>query len=343
MFGPIKNNLRYGAIRIGLEAGALGARLRPVGGRGLVFTLHHVRPPGDRAFDPNAILSVTPQFLDVAVRTALACGLTPVHLHDLPRLLADRADKRNFVAFSLDDGYRDNLEHAAPVFRKHGAPFTIFVTAGFVERSRTIWWETAGALVRLPGPLAFDFGQGPEIMRLGGALERAAAFNRIVAFVKEHDEDAAVAAIDRCAEAHGVSARGIVEELVMTRDELRAAAGDPLLHFGAHTVSHVNLTRVGDERLEAEIAYSAEWTRENAGYAPRSFAYPYGWTNAAGPREFEAARRFGFGAAVTTRPGVLRPDMAQAPTAMPRVSLNGFYQKERYVRALICGLPFQFA
>src|SRR5690606_30613510 len=124
-------DLRYTIIRAGLEGinllmpGALRSKAR---GRGLIFTLHHVRPQEKKDFDPNAILTVTPEFLEEAIQVSLECGLTPVAAEDLPTLLANPADKRHFVSFTLDDGYRNNAEFAAPVFRKYGVPYTIFIT-----------------------------------------------------------------------------------------------------------------------------------------------------------------------------------------------------------------------
>ncbi len=336
----MRSDLKYALIRAGLNAVRFSGagRLAPfAGGRGVIFTLHHVRPRAETScFEPNAILSVTPEFLAVAIRAALAKGLVPAHLHDLPTLLADPRDTRKFVAFTLDDGYRDNAVHAAPVFRAFGVPYTIFVTQGFVERTRGIWWETAAALARRP-KLRFDFGAGEEEMTLATEAQKRIAFARLAAFVRTAEEDEAVRRIEECARAEGVDPRAIVEAEIMDAGELRALASDPLARFGAHGVTHVNLRRVSPERLKDEIAQSTEAVERYVGARPLTFSYPYGWASAVGERERRAAAAAGFAAAVTTQPGVLgRPE---PHTGLPRISLNGYFQKKRYVEALLSGLP----
>lgn len=337
-----KAGLRQAAIRGGLEAVALTGlwRLYPAAaGRGVIFTLHHVRPAETKAHDPNALLSITPQFLDLAIDAALECGLTPVALEELPTLLADPAERRRFVSFTLDDGYRDNAEHAAPVFRRHGVPYTIFITKGFVERTRSMWWETAEELTGKAEMIEFDFGAGLEIVPTRNAAQKWDAFARIARFVHSGDEDAAVEQVDRVARSNGVDPIGITERLVMNAAELKALAQDPLAHFGAHTLTHVALARVDDERLRAEIIGSVDAVEAYVGKRPTTFAYPYGFPAAAGKREFRVLKAQGlFG--VTTQPGVLGCRTLERPTAIPRVSLNGLYQKKRYVKALISGIPF---
>jgi peptidoglycan/xylan/chitin deacetylase (PgdA/CDA1 family) len=343
---PAVRLLKYGGIRAGLNAIALSrapALFPAAAGRGVIFTLHHVLPQKEAGkFAPNAILSITPGFLETAILAAREAGLTPVHLHDLPACLADPSDKRRFVAFTLDDGYRDNAEFAAPVFRRHGIPYTIFITAGFVERSRSIWWETAEALTRASSSFRFDFGFGPETVSAATAAQKTAAFERLAAFVRTVDEDDAVRRVDEAASSGGIDAVAIVGDLVMNAEELRRLAEDRLVHFGAHTLTHVNLRRVDDERLRNEIEGSAAAVERYVGCRPLSFSYPYGWTTAAGEREALATAEAGFPVAVTTQPGVLGPSSLARPTSLPRVSLNGLYQKKRYVEALMSGLPFRF-
>jgi peptidoglycan/xylan/chitin deacetylase (PgdA/CDA1 family) len=340
-----KRSIKQLAIRTGLEAVALSHADRfttSAAGRGVIFTLHHVRPQRDFAFEPNGHLSVTPEFLDLALTVAREAGLQPVSLEQLPMILSDPTDRRRLFCVTLDDGYRDNAEYAAPVFRKHGVPYTIFVTPGFVERSRTMWWETAEALTRAATSFRFDFGSGAETVRSASISEKWLAFERLAAFVQQIDEDTAVAAIDQAALACNVDGRQIVDDEIMTEPELRElTASDPLARLGAHTLTHPNLARVDTERLHREMRQSAIRITDYCGRLPTTFAYPYGSRHAVGEREASAAWDDGFVAAVTTQPGVLSAASAAKPTLLPRVSLNGHYQRRRYVRALISGLPFK--
>lgn len=341
----MNRRIRHAIVRSGLEVVAVLRRLGltpAVGGRGVVFTLHHVRPAGPHENRPNAHLSVTPEFLAEAIATALRVGLVPIAIEDLPARLADSADQRRYVAFTLDDAYRDNILHAAPVFRRFGVPYTIYACSGFVERTRTMWWETAEALAARGEAIALDTSAGTERLPLASDADRCVAFARIATAIKTEDEDAAVARLDAAARAVGVDPTDIVDREVMSADEIAAlTAADPLARFGAHTETHVNLTRVSDDRLAREIAVSVDAVERWTGRRPTSFNYPYGLAGSFGRREAAAVGAAGLQVAVTTRPGVLRCPGEVDFLTLPRVSLNGYYQQPRFVEALITGVPFR--
>lgn len=340
----LRRKSKFASITAGLELVSLfPSRLLPrnVAGRGVILTLHHVRPSEPHAFRPNQFLSITPEFLDSAITTALDCGLIPVRLEELPERLACEKDRNSYLAVTLDDGYRDNAEFAAPVFARHRIPYTIFLASGFVERSHAPWWETAERLIREHDRFTFDFGGGPEALTAETVDEKMALFDRFTAFVKTLDEDVAVLRINDCARRQGIEPRDLVESLVMDQHEVRAlAASDDLVSFGAHSVSHPNLKRLSDIRLREEIVVSGRAVAGYIGKTPTTFAYPYGWTYAVGPREMSAVADAGFRLAVTTQPGVLRAPSQTPLHALKRISLNGYYQKPRYVRALVSGMPF---
>jgi peptidoglycan/xylan/chitin deacetylase (PgdA/CDA1 family) len=123
----------------------------------------------------------------------------------------------------------------------------------------------------------------------------------------------------------------------MTWDELTAFAGDPLVTVGAHTVNHIMLAKATPEAVRREMQMSAAVIEAALGKRPQHFSYPVGDPTSAGPREFAIARELAFKTAVTTRPGVLFPEHADHLTALPRLSLNGEFQRFRYVQVLTSG------
>ncbi|HEX2148471.1 MAG TPA: polysaccharide deacetylase, partial [Pseudorhizobium sp.] len=57
-------------------------------------------------------------------------------------------------------------------------------------------------------------------------------------------------------------------------------------------------------------------------------------------RDVKIAEELGFSVAVTTQPGTLSQASLNNLTGLPRISLNGYFQRPRYVSALASGIPF---
>ena len=55
--------------------------------------------------------------------------------------------KRKFAVFTMDDGYKDNLTNALPVFKKHNLPYTIFLATDFMEGKAILWWYVIEDLI----------------------------------------------------------------------------------------------------------------------------------------------------------------------------------------------------
>lgn len=339
----LQRRLKHAAISGGLDAAlllkSLGA-MPAAAGLGAIFTLHHVRPYRPLPFEPNRHLEISPEFLDGAIRELKAEGRIFVPLDELPRRILDPGGAR-FAAFTLDDGNRNNVEHALPVFERHGVPVTIFVAKGLSERTHSMWWETLAVLLRERETLAFDFGGGPERLDLGDADARQRTFDRFAAFVHAQDEMEAVSAIDWLAEDENIQPLEIVRALIMDFGELQALSRHPLVSLGAHTVSHRALARLSPAEVAFEIRESADYVAAITGVRPTSIAYPYGTVAAASAREGQIAATLGFAVGVTTRAGTVMPAASASMTLLPRISLNGHYQKTRYVEALASGIPMR--
>ncbi len=337
--------LRKAAKRAAITGGLHVARivsstglLRRARGRGAIFTLHHVRPKAPRAFDPNAHLEITPEFLDTAI-TRLKCdGYRFIALDALPAHLAS-SDPQPVAAFTLDDGYRNNLEYAAPVFSHHRVPFTVFVAGGFVDRTAILWWEVLADLLERRTNLRFQFDKDIETLPAATLLQKQAAFDRIAAFIHAIDETAAVDRLKAMASVQGVDALKLTADLTLDEAGLRHLIENPLASLGAHTITHRALARLTDDAARTEMDRSAMRVERITGRRPASFAYPYGYSGTVSPRDHAIASDLGFTTAVTTQPGTLDDGLERA--ALPRISLNGHFQKAGYVSALASGIPFR--
>lgn len=334
------------AIAGGLETANLlraAGVMRGARGLGAIFTLHHVRPHDETAFAPNAHLEITPEFLDLVLDRLKSDGYRFVALHEIPVLLSEPGSSQPFAAFTLDDGYRNNLVYALPIFEKHEAPFTVFVAKGLAERTHTIWWETLAALLRKEEKLGFDFGGGHEMLDITTIDAKERVFARIANHLHHHDETTAVSTIDTIARTHEIDPVEIVDDLVMSPSEFNLLEASPLASLGAHTISHRAVSRLSESDAREEMGASRDYVAAITGKPAQSFAYPYGTREAATLRQAAIARDLGFAVAVTTQPGVITRRSIDSVTYLPRLSVNGLYQKVRYVSGLASGIPLRFA
>jgi peptidoglycan/xylan/chitin deacetylase (PgdA/CDA1 family) len=143
--------------------------------------------------------------------------------------------------------------------------------------------------------------------------------------------------IDCLCRRYGIDMAAIAPSLCMTWDEIRDLAADPLVTIGAHTVNHVMLAKASAGVARAELADGRRAIERELGRPVDHLAYPYGNRDVAAEREFRIAYDLGFKTAVTTRPGVLFPEHRRHLMALPRLSLNGEYQKVRYLEVLLSG------
>jgi peptidoglycan/xylan/chitin deacetylase (PgdA/CDA1 family) len=66
-------------------------------------------------------------------------GYVPVSLEDVrDHYLLGEELPAGAVLITFDDGYRDNLENALPILRRHGYPAVLFVPVGFLDDGRPL-------------------------------------------------------------------------------------------------------------------------------------------------------------------------------------------------------------
>jgi peptidoglycan/xylan/chitin deacetylase (PgdA/CDA1 family) len=309
--------------------------------QGAVVMLHQVAPGEPGPFEPNRILRVTPDFLDQTIRQVLEAGSEILTLDEVAhRLQKPQGSERPFVCFTLDDGYRDNLEHAYPVFKRYGVPFTVYLPTDYIDGKGEIWWLALEKAIAALDYVDVSAEGGPGGMRLATACDRDKAFHAIYWWLRAMDETVARRIVQDLCRTAGVDCAALCTSLIMTWDEVKRLAADPLVTIGAHTRRHYSLARLGPGAARVEMSESIARIERELGTKIRHFSYPFGDETAAGPREFALAKDLGMVTAVTTQKGLVRAEHVASMHALPRLSLNGDYQDARFVKVLLSGVPF---
>ncbi len=309
-----------------------------VAGVGAILTLHHVRPPRPDRFRPNRLLEVTPRFLARVVKSLRRWGLDIVSLDEMYRRMTEGDFSRRFVCLTFDDGYRDTLRHAYPILKEAGVPFAVYVPTSFPDRLGELWWLVLEAVIARNDRIGMVIDGRDRKFDCATMAEKRALYDELYWWLRGRPTEKEMReVVHSLAAYYHVDVAAFCDELCMSWPELAELAADPLVTIGAHTVSHPMLAKLSKEAARSEMDLSRSVIEAALSVRPEHLSYPIGDRSSAGPREFGIAAELAFKTAVTTRPGVLFREHNQCLTALPRISLNGEYQKLRYVRVLLSG------
>ena len=311
-------------------------------GSGSIFCLHHVCPGGglQSGFAPNSKLEITPEFLRDIILLVRARGMETISLAQaIERLKHPKPNQKPFVVFTLDDGYKDNLVYAQPIFDELQCPFTVFVAPQIVDGSCEIWWRALEKIIA--DNLHIDIAIGADRFNLAidTVAQKNHAWDLLSVKLAKMPEHAQRKTIRELAIKYAVDLKKLCLSMAMTWDEIISLNTDPLCTIGAHTMNHYAVAKLSPIECEQQLVNSKRIISEELGEETEFFAYPYGDEPAAGPRDFEIANKAGYAASVTTRKGVCFAAHAHHLQALPRIMVSGRYQKLRYVDALISGVP----
>ena len=301
---------------------------------------HRVVPTEEMSDFGMRAFEITPEELRMVIEFFLSRGYDICSLDDLCDALTRNSAERKLIALTFDDGYKDTLSVAHPILKAYEAPFTVNVTWNYVERAAVKWDYLAEEIVRSHSEVIFDRPTGrmeldcstQEKKRRSCDELQAALYQMADARSREHVEA-----------FFGRYTRNIydkTDELILDWPQIEEMARDPLVTIGAHSVNHYVLSRLDNSLATEEIRQSKAKLESRLGVEVRHFAYPYGRTHEAGPREFEIASQCGFRSGTTGMKGNLFEEHAGRLQALPRFCL-GSNLRANHLSAIENGiLPF---
>jgi peptidoglycan/xylan/chitin deacetylase (PgdA/CDA1 family) len=308
-------------------------------GIGSILMFHRVRAAAAPEFAPNHGITVSAAFLERIIDLLQELGYDLVTMAEVARRIAVGDASRRFVNLSFDDGYRDTLEVALPVFASKRVPMTLYLTTGFLDRRHIPWWDALEHLLRARERILVPGPEGTRALETRTVGQKEQAFGAIRARVMRmprESQDAFLHALGDACE-FDLEAAVVADRLTWEMAERMQASG--LVEIGAHTVSHCVLANETDADVQREMVRGREQLESRLGIAVGHFAYPFGGRAEAGAREIRLAQESGFTTAVTTRHAHLQREHRGHLHALPRISVNGFHQSTRDLAVLLSGAP----
>lgn len=242
------------------------------------------------------------QFTTVAAM--LARNFCPLSLEEGIERLGRNALPRAAVSITFDDGYRDNVDVAAPILTAHGLTATFFIATGFLDGGSMFNDRIIEACKRTSHTSTSLPAVGFETVDLGTVQDRVAAAHAIIGKAKYLPFDQRSALVAQLEDQLGVRPDG---GPMLDPESLRRLRNMGMT-IGAHTVTHPILARVDDTKASAEIHESRAHLLEVLREPVRVFAYPNGRPGQDyGTKHVRMVAEAGFESAVSTTPVTARP------------------------------------
>lgn len=256
----------------------------------------------------------------------------------LDRLAAGTLPPRA-LAITFDDGTRNLATHAVPALRELNLPAAVFLATGPIGTGATLWPDRLWLAIARSDAAEVDLAAlGLGMRSLDGSAKRGAVYVAAVEGLKNLADAERIAVLDEV-----LGALGYRDDTdpgpfrMLSWDEARTMAADPLVTLYPHTVTHPILARCGDDKLEQEIADSCAALERETGVAPTIFAYPNGRPQDFDARARDALRRRGVRWALSTVPGLA--DRHCDPLALPRLGVGGNSSFDYFRLMVSGGLP----
>lgn len=286
---------------------------RPQGA--VILTYHSIAPAADAVWiDSRNRLS--PKFFERQM-SFLAASRSVISMNALlDALLEGVSLPAGSVVLTFDDGYRDNLEVAAPILERYGLPALLYVPTGAVTRGESPWADELYTMfrTRINHTLRLPNDGASTVHDLRDPHTSRTAYRRLSRELIVADRprrEVLLASVEQ-----QLAPQERTPRLTLSWDELRALrARFPLFALGVHSANHVDFTSQAESIVRQELRECmADFERE-LGTRPEHFAYPYNRRNKKTDQLVAAA---GLRTAVASGPDALI-SASHDPHNLPRI------------------------
>jgi len=288
----IKKGITSFCYKSGLSRRAFGERFAPRD-QVLILLYHQIKNPENR-FE----VAVSQENFDTHMRF-VAENFKVISLKAALEMMrrGEQSDQPAAV-ITFDDGYRDNLTAGLPVLRKYGLPATFFIAAGSMGNQEPMWTSRVEYYFKKTNArsLRLETLPGLGTIELNDAAKRLYSCHAVKAEMKKVPDEGRIRILEELEQKTGLKSealRGLASEM-LSWDEVREMASDPLVEIGSHSVTHRMLANLSEDEVREELAASKAMIEKETGREVPHFSYP---GNSYNDRVRRIAREAGYEAA----------------------------------------------
>lgn len=224
-------------------------------------------------------------------------GIRFISLSDVVEAVQGRREiVGDSVAFTVDDGYSDQVDRVAPVFLGRSIPLSIFVITGLLDRLDWPWDAKISWIVRRSQreSLRLRLGEATLVFPLASASQKRSSRRELTQIYSGIPGSKLLYALEALQEAADVSlpAQIPLEYAPTAWGRLRELEQQGLT-VAPHTVSHRIVSRLTGDEVRWEISESFRRVREELSLPLPVMAWPVGRERHYGKREMQLAAEAG--------------------------------------------------
>jgi len=283
----------------------------PIGG---ILMLHRVDILDKTGIWYNQHLKVSPSTIEEMADYAKRHNCHFVSLEEMEKAIRKKKNVRRWIAVTLDDGYQDNYLNGAPVFRKCGIPFTIYVCTKMVNKEMLYWWEILEQLVLENDRIELSDGRVYDCSTKEAKEKSFLDIREIILTLPQND---LVNHLRLLFSNYDLDYNYGNDKLGLSWKEITELAKEPLCTIGNHTYSHSAFIGQTDTEIEQDICCAGNEMKEHVGIDMQHFAFPFGEASAVSQHDIQLVKGLGFKTSATTKDGFVC--YGTDPLELPRI------------------------
>lgn len=239
------------------------------------FLFHRVNPCRDELWDP----------MDVSLfEKSLKYISTNFTVVQLENILSDKKEiqkDKKFATILFDDGYKDNIEYAAPLLDKYKIKASFYVVTECIEENKPTWTYILDYIFQHTEEceinIFFDFL--PEYLRVKKLKSHLERINYVKLLKPELKKTSHLNRIKVIKHIQQTFQDVLLPKIMMNWSDLQQLKNYGH-YIGSHSSTHSMLGTMEDlSEIKKELEGSGEMIKTKIGYFPATISYPVGSYN----------------------------------------------------------------